>query len=527
MNPHRAQYEMTRLQTGTPGSFTMKSEASIPLEIPAVQSQPPAAEDSSENASITEIDKQKKLQRRIDWMILPPLTICYFLLFTNRMNVQLIKSDNDSRRYSLGLKEFAIVQFLFTITYALPEPLWNVLLRRLGPKFWLAPALLLSGFLAVFCAVVDNWQGLAAVRFLMGLPLGALFPGCMYYITCWYPRRQLGRPVAIFYAGGAMGSSLANLLSSALVTMNQGGRSGSDWVCIIWGIITVVCAIVVFFFIPDFPDEDDKILRSEAEHDMFKRWYVATDSTRNISEHYRNNAWKQVFTDMKTLLFIFVRMSTVVARDGLTQRQKDNAKALAGKLFEPRKPSDAIITLLYVPPAALAVITTIYIGILSDKTRQRGYYIMCTSWFSITAFIIFVSTNSKDVELQYVAGFLGSVGTWAGGAISWVWMANNVEGLFKRAIMIGVNVGTGNLIGGLTLPAAITLEDEPLIGSGYLLGLSCLHFVAIVVTRWYLSSQNKEKQHQLQQGIRDQRDPNNVVEEEDKGDKSLDFEYIL
>lgn len=88
---------------------------------------------------------------------------------------------------------------------------------------------------------------------------------------------------------------------------------------------------------------------------------------------------------------------------------------------------------------------------------------MCTSWFSITAFIIFIS--SDDIKLQYVAGFLGSVGTWAGGAISWVWMANNVEGLFKRAIMIGVNVGTGNLIGGLTIPATLTLRDsEPLIG---------------------------------------------------------------
>ncbi|KAF3172427.1 hypothetical protein EYR41_009846 [Orbilia oligospora] len=524
LNPQLA---ISRLQTASPGagSLRVQSQASIPIVLGAIPGPQPAAEDSGEDASITETDKQKRLQTRIDWMILPPLTICYFLLFTNRMNVQLIYSSN--QRYPLDNNRYAIIQFLFTITYALPEPLWNVLLRRLGPRVWLAPALLLSGFLAVFCAAVKDWQGLAAIRFLIGLPLGALFPGCMYYITCWYPRRKLGRPVAIFYAGGAMGSSLANLLNSALVKINVSGRVGSDWVCIIWGLVTVISAIVVFFFIPDFPDEDDKILRSEAEHTMFKKWYVATDSTRNISEHYRPHAWKQVFTDMKTLLFIFVRMSTVVARDGLTQRQRENASALATKLFT--HPSDTTKTLLYVPPAFLAVITTIYIGILSDKTNQRGYYIMVTSWFSITAFIIFVS--SESVTLQYVAGFLGSIGTWAGGAISWVWMANNVEGLFKRAIMIGVNVGTGNLIGGFTIPATVTMPKKEgnykMIGSAYFLGLSFLHFAAIVFTRWYLSNQNREKQHQLQQGIRDQKDPNSVVEEEDRGDKSPDFEYIL
>ncbi|KAK6512558.1 hypothetical protein TWF481_001443 [Arthrobotrys musiformis] len=522
MNPH---HEISRLQTGTPRSFKVQSEASIPIPLGTPGLQPPV-EDSSENASITETDKQKRLQTRIDWMILPPLTICYFLLFTNRMNVQLIYSSD--QRYPLDSNKYAIVQFLFTITYALPEPVWNVLLRRLGPKVWLAPALLLSGFLSVFCAVAKNWQGLAAIRFLVGLPLGALFPGCMYYITCWYPRRKLGRPVAIFYAGGAMGSSLANLLNSALVKIDAGGRAGSDWVCIIWGLVTFVSAIIVFFFIPDFPDEDDKILRSEADHAMFKRWYVATDSTRNISEHYRPHAWKQVFTDMKTLLFILVRMSTVIARDGLTQRQRENASDLARKLF--KEPSDTTKTLLYVPPAFLAVITTIYIGILSDKTNQRGYYIMVTSWFSITAFIIFVA--SESVTLQYVAGFLGSIGTWAGGAISWVWMANNVEGLFKRAIMIGVNVGTGNLIGGFTIPATVTMPKKvgnyKMIGSAYFLGMSCLHFAAIVLTRWYLSNQNREKQRQLQQGIQqNQTDPNRVAEEEDKGDKSLDFEYIL
>ncbi|KAF3314661.1 hypothetical protein TWF173_004477 [Orbilia oligospora] len=488
LNPQLA---ISRLQTASPGAGSLKvqSQASIPVVLGAIPGPQPAAEDSGEDASITETDKQKRLQTRIDWMILPPLTICYFLLFTNRMNVQLIYSSN--QRYPLDNNRYAIIQFLFTITYALPEPLWNVLLRRLGPRVWLAPALLLSGFLAVFCAVVKDWQGLAAIRFLIGLPLGALFPGCMYYITCWYPRRKLGRPVAIFYAGGAMGSSLANLLNSALVKINVSGRVGSDWVCIIWGLVTVISAIVVFFFIPDFPDEDDKILRSEAEHTMFKKW------------------------------------STVVARDGLTLRQRENASALAAKLFT--HPSDTTKTLLYVPPAFLAVITTIYIGILSDRTNQRGYYIMVTSWFSITAFIIFVS--SESVTLQYVAGFLGSIGTWAGGAISWVWMANNVEGLFKRAIMIGVNVGTGNLIGGFTIPATVTMPKKEgnykMIGSAYFLGLSFLHFAAIVFTRWYLSNQNREKQHQLQQGIRDQKDPNSVAEEEDRGDKSPDFEYIL
>ncbi|KAK6535510.1 hypothetical protein TWF694_001965 [Orbilia ellipsospora] len=525
LNPH---HDPSRLKGANTATFEIATDtptqSSAPIE---------SKKDLGELQSIAETEDQKILRKRIDWAILPVLVLCYFLLFTNRTNVQLVYLSDDPR-YPFTKNHYAIVQFVFALSYSLPEPVWNVLLRRVGPRVWLAPALFLSGLIAIFCAFVQDWQALAGLRFLIGIPLGALFPGCLYYITCWYPRRQLGRPISIFYSGATLGSAFANLLNSAILQIDtgekytSGWKVGSDWVVIIWGLITIVASVIIFFAIPDFPDEDNRILKSAADHAAFRAWYVASDVTRKISEQYRPHAWKQGFSDMKTLLFILVQLTTVIPRDGLAIMQRQIAVNLASKLDE--NASITIQTLLYVPPVALAFIVTVTVGILSDRTNQRGYYMMAFSIFSICGFAILLATTNATA--QYVAGFLAYVGTWVCGALCWVWLACNCEGLYKRAIVIGLAVGMLNLSSGLTVPATVILHPYEngvsRVGGVYFLALVCLHLCVVALTRFYLLDQNKKKKAlgNLPQDATQYSGPNGLPIE-DKGDKRSDFEYLL
>lgn len=39
---------------------------------------------------------------------------------------------------------------------------------------------------------VQNWSGLMAARWFLGLTEAGLFPGVNYYLSCWYKRSEFG-----------------------------------------------------------------------------------------------------------------------------------------------------------------------------------------------------------------------------------------------------------------------------------------------------------------------------------------------
>jgi MFS family permease len=63
------------------------------------------------------------------------------------------------------------------ISYALAEPVTNVLLKRLTPRVFFTAIILLWGLFMTMMGIVKNYAGLLAVRFLLGLAEAGLFPG--------------------------------------------------------------------------------------------------------------------------------------------------------------------------------------------------------------------------------------------------------------------------------------------------------------------------------------------------------------
>lgn len=63
------------------------------------------------------------------------------------------------------------------VSYALAEPVTNILLKRLSPRVFFTSILLLWGLFMTMMGIVKNYAGLLALRFLLGLAEAGLFPG--------------------------------------------------------------------------------------------------------------------------------------------------------------------------------------------------------------------------------------------------------------------------------------------------------------------------------------------------------------
>jgi MFS family permease len=97
-----------------------------------------------------------------------------------------------------------------------------------------------------------------------------LFPGLVYYITFWYRGNERSFRVAIFFASATLAGAFGGALAFAIGHMDQvNSLAGWRWLFILEGIPSVLCAIVVYFCMPDYPETarwltvDEKALAAE------------------------------------------------------------------------------------------------------------------------------------------------------------------------------------------------------------------------------------------------------------------------
>lgn len=70
---------------------------------------------------------------------------------------------------------------------------------------------------------------------------------------------------------------------------------------------------------------------------------------------------------------------------------------------------------------------------------------MVTVTVGIVGFSMLI--GSHNTKIQYAGTFLGAAGIYPTIPNTLTWAANNVEGVYKRGVIIGIVVGWGNLNG--------------------------------------------------------------------------------
>jgi len=101
--------------------------------------------------------------------------------------------------------------------------------------------------------------------------------------------------------------------------------------------------------------------------------------------------------------------------------------------------------LLTVPPYAFAAVLTVVIGFVADRTRRRGLCNIFVSMLGIVGFGMLLGSQNPNVK--YAGTFLGALGIYPCIANTITWMSNNIEGVYKRGVVLGFVIGWGNLNG--------------------------------------------------------------------------------
>lgn len=119
----------------------------------------------------------KKLVWKVDRWLIPWLSLLYLLSFLDRTNIGNARLAGMEADLSMSGRDYNMSLTIFFISYALAEPITNVLVKRLTPRVFFTGIILMWGLIMTLMGLVTNYAGLLAARWFLGLAEAGLFPG--------------------------------------------------------------------------------------------------------------------------------------------------------------------------------------------------------------------------------------------------------------------------------------------------------------------------------------------------------------
>jgi MFS family permease len=289
----------------------------------------------------------------------------------------------------------------------------------------------LWGICMTSMGLIHNGSGLIAARFFLGVAEAGLFPGVNYYLSCWYKRSEFGLRAAIFFSAAAFAGSFGGLLAAAISNMDGvGGKPGWAWIFILEGLFTVIVGVVSYWMVHDFPDEA-QFLSPDDRARVLRRLAMDRQASAHREKFAMAFLW-EALRDWKTYMFAIVYMGTDGALYAFSLFIPTIIKGLG-------KYSSTHANLLSVPPYAVAAICTIAVGYYADRTRNRGLCNIVMSLVGMTGFAMLI--GSQNPHVQYAGVYLGAMGIYPTIANTIAWCSNNIEGVYKRGVVLGIVIG--------------------------------------------------------------------------------------
>ncbi|TFK53257.1 MFS general substrate transporter [Heliocybe sulcata] len=430
-------------------------------------------------------EAEKKLVRKLDWILLPLFTVIYGLNFIDRTAIGNAKIAGIDKDLDLTGYEYNIALTIFYISYILSEIPANLLLKHFGST-WLAILITSFGAVSIGSAFMRDFGGLVATRIILGIAEGGTLSGLTYVVSRYYRRGELVLRVGIFFGlSPTIAGAFGGLLASGLLSIPDIGAVAS-WrkIFLVEGIITTGFGLLCFIIIPDDPryskmlNEEERALalaRIEADQPVSKGGKRGRTTVELVMRAFNFN------TVVCALCYLMINISfqglslfmpTVVATLGHFTTVESQLRT--------------------VPPYLVAAIWVLFNTTHSYLTRQRFLPIILSVSLMVVGYAIFIGTS--NAHARYGACFLAIAGGSPSVPMLLSWAVDNSAPDTVRAVTAAVVPGIGAL-GSIIAVWTYLPSDAPDYRHGNSLNLatSCATCVLTACLAGYIRWENGKR----------------------------------
>ncbi|KAH7394133.1 major facilitator superfamily domain-containing protein [Phaeosphaeria sp. MPI-PUGE-AT-0046c] len=471
---------------------------------------------STEEFTWTEAE-ETAVRRKLDRVIVPLTTFLYLLCFLDRTNIGNARIQGMGEDLKLVGVRFNWVTSIFYIVYMFVEVPSNILLKVLGPKYYLPLLCFGFGLVSMCTAFVHEFSTLLVARAFLGVFEGGVMPGLAFFITCFYKRNELLFRVGIYVSAASMAGAFGGLLATGLARIPPWGAEGMrihTWRNIFFfeGLFTVLVSLGAPFLMPRSPQDCwflNERERMIATHRLKSK--SGADENEKVAAHHVKRAGMNITNNFCALGFFFINITV----QGISLFMPTLLRNL-GPTWTPTKSQ-----LYTVPPYVCACLVAIGVAFLSDKTNRRGIYLAVFTLPAIAGFAIM--RWATDPNVRYGGIFLITIGAFPGGPGFLAWAANNAAGPAVRSVSTAYVVTLGTA-GGILATWTYVATDGPKYHTGHTInlcgqiGVLILSVCGIAYCKW--------ENRQRDMGKRDHRLNGTEAEVKDLGYRHPEFRLM-
>jgi ACS family tartrate transporter-like MFS transporter len=386
-----------------------------------------------------------RVMARITRRLIPFLFLLYIVAFLDRVNVGFaalqMKDDLGfgDAVYGFGAGIFFIGYFLFEV----PS---NLILERVGPRFWIARIMFTWGVLSSAMMFVRGETAFYVLRFLLGVAEAGFFPGIVLYLTYWFPAAERARAVALFMTATAMAGVIGGPISGALLEMDGlAGLEGWQWLFLLEGLPAVALAFVVLAFLTDRPEEAHWLAADE------RAWLIArlARERATVEQAHGRTALRHALADTRVwslgLLYFALVLSIYAVSLWLPQIVAGLAQM-----------SDFEVGLVSALPYVVASVGMVVVGAHSDRTGERRWHIAAPALVGAAGFAASAAFQHPVLALASLS--LAALGIWSALGPFWTLPTAFLSGSAAAGGIALIN-SIGNL-GGFAGPWALGLIKQ-------------------------------------------------------------------
>jgi sugar phosphate permease len=421
------------------------------------------SEVSSTDAARRRHDLSEAATKKVFRRLIPFLLLMYIIAFLDRSNVSFAQKEFEVD-FGISATAYAFGAGLFFVGYAVFEVPSNLLLHKVGARWWLARIMVSWGIVSAAFVFVQGPISFYVLRFLLGIMEAGFFPGVILYLTYWIPARHLSRARGYFYMGIAIAGILGNPLSGGLLELDGVlGLRGIQWMFAVEGLLAVAVGVWAYWYLTDRP-EDAQWLPAD-ERQALGETVAAEDLAK--SEGHGPQKVLAALGNWRVWYFALIYFCIQIAVYGVTFFLPTQVTAITGQKL------GFMASLVTAIPWVFALLAVAFFPGLADRTR-RHRPIGCALLVA-TALGIFVSGALSDVPVLAIAGLsLAAMGFVAMQPIFWTLPTEYMTG-YAAAAGIGLINSLGNL-GGFLAPNMRGYFDNTVGGNAglYSLGVGAL-----------------------------------------------------
>jgi ACS family tartrate transporter-like MFS transporter len=192
---------------------------------------------------------------KVIWRLIPFMLLLYIVNQIDRVNISFAALTMNT---DLGFTPeiFGLGAGIFFLGYLMFEVPSNLILAKVGARFWIARIMVTWGLVTVGMVYIHSPTSFYVMRFLLGVAEAGFLPGMILYLTYWVPTAYRGRASALFILAVPLTPVIAGPLSTIILQLNGAfGWKGWQWFFLITGLPAIVLGFVTLRFLTNTPSE--------------------------------------------------------------------------------------------------------------------------------------------------------------------------------------------------------------------------------------------------------------------------------